>query len=72
MIYLISINYQWLLSLHQAFCESYTCIGKGFEKLENIGASGIDQGIFKWRMSGNHAADMGKDAVLISAPDKKG
>ena len=47
-------------------------IGKGFEKLENISESGIDQGIFKWRMSGNHAADMGKDTVLSSAPDKKG
>ena len=26
MVYLISINYKWCLSVYQAFCESYTCI----------------------------------------------
>ena len=28
MVYLISINYQWLLCVDQAFCESYTCVAE--------------------------------------------
>ena len=30
MVYLISINYKWLLSVDQAFCESYTSITTSF------------------------------------------
>ena len=25
MVYLISINYKWLLNIDQVFCDSYTC-----------------------------------------------
>ena len=28
MVYLISINYKWLLTVDQAFCKSYTCINR--------------------------------------------
>ena len=31
MVYLISVNYNWLLSVDLAFCESYTCYFPSFE-----------------------------------------
>ena len=33
MVYLISINYKWLLSVDQAFCKSYTCDILDFERI---------------------------------------
>ena len=41
MIYLISINYKWLLSVDQAFCENYTC---GTQSLDEDGTQSKTKG----------------------------
>ena len=40
MVYLISINYKWLLSVDQAVCESYTCSDTVFTTDGGMSATG--------------------------------
>ena len=49
MIYLISINYKWLLNVDLAFCESYTCYTIGLTFLLST-PMGIEYVVFGFDM----------------------
>ena len=56
MIDLISINYKWLLSVDQAFCESYTC------KTKNPLSAMINRSIR--RLNGGSSAELFRYTIV--------